>query len=270
MVPDALATEAHTFDRTLSVREIAGGGLEAVIGSAHYRLGSPSFVDCPGIASDLVATRDGREIALLPTRERARSDAHDALSTLVRAGYETHLVSGDLAARTEAFGHRLGFAASRVRAHASPEEKAAYVAALSGPAMMVGDGINDAAAMAASAASVTPAGDRPFLASRADCYVRGPLGPGLLLLLTEAARLRSVAREAVTFGVVYNLFAVSAAISGHVTPLAAALVMPASSLAIVLWVAFRLRDGASLHFSSISRTFATPGPAVALASRGVA
>lgn len=270
----ALLADAAVLRPDAQVEERVGEGLEGTFAGRRYRLGSPSFTGHAERGGDLVATRDGVVIAALQTRERFRDDAPAALSALASVGYDLHLLSGDDTARVRALGRRLGFADDRVRGEVSPEAKAAYVAALPGAAMMIGDGINDIAAMAVASASVTPAGDQPFVASRADCYVRGALGPGLALLLARGKHLRAIVREAVIFGVAYNVVAIATAVSGHVSPLGAAIVMPASSLFIVLWVAgrvrrFSARAEAASHPISCPVPLPSAGPAVALSSRGV-
>jgi Cu2+-exporting ATPase len=220
------------------VREEAGRGMEGVFEGKACRLGAPGWAG-EAAGSDLVFSVDGEVRLAMGTRERLRHDAPGRIAELERAGYEVHLLSGDGAARVEALARRLGLRPGRARAEASPEDKRGYVA--TGDALMVGDGVNDAAAMGAALCSATPAGDLPFLPARTDAYVQGELVTGVRRLLIVGDRLQRTVRGAVTFGLAYNVLAVSAACLGWMSPLVAAVIMPLSSVAVVGYVIGRLR-----------------------------
>ncbi len=221
-----------------SVREEAGRGMEGVFEGKVCRLGAPGWAG-EAAGSDLVFSVDGEVRLAMNTRERLRHDAPGRIAELERAGYEVHLLSGDGAERVEALARRLGLAPGRARAEASPEDKRGYVA--TGDALMVGDGVNDAAAMGAALCSATPAGDLPFLPARTDAYVQGELVTGVRRLLIVGDRLQQTVRGAVSFGLAYNVLAVSAACLGWMSPLVAAVIMPLSSVAVVGYVIGRLR-----------------------------
>lgn len=277
-VAAALAGQGFSL-RDAEVREIAGQGLEGTFAGERVRLGSWAFAtegalepSGPGM-TDLVLAVDGRVVLTLATEEQRAGTTRQALAQLAET-HALHLLSGDHQERVYAFAKAVGLPAERVVAAASPEQKRAYVAALDN-AMMVGDGINDAAAMSVALASATPAGDRPFVASRADCYISGSLTDGLTETFIAARRLQSVVREAVSFGVAYNVLAVCAALFGRVTPLGAAILMPSSSLLIVGWVVLRLRRPGwfeprrSPAACPVVPSFRGGEPAEALVSRGV-
>jgi Cu2+-exporting ATPase len=100
---------------------------------------------------------------------------------------------------------------------------------------MVGDGINDAAAMAVAHASVSAGGGADLAQDAADLVLRGE-GVGLLPVaeaVEAARRARRIARQSLGFSLAYNLVAVPAAVVGLVTPLLAAVVMATSSLAVI-------------------------------------
>jgi P-type Cu2+ transporter len=104
--------------------------------------------------------------------------------------------------------------------------------------LMVGDGINDAAAMALAHASASPGGATDLAQNAADLVLRGDGGgtSGLMPVAESAAlarRARGIARQSLGFSLAYNLVAVPAAVAGLVTPLGAAVVMATSSLAVI-------------------------------------
>jgi Cu2+-exporting ATPase len=102
--------------------------------------------------------------------------------------------------------------------------------------LMVGDGINDTAAMALAHASASPGGGADLAQDAADLVLRGG-GAGGLSPVAEAValarRARRMARESLGFSLAYNLVAVPAAVAGLVTPLLAAVVMATSSLVVI-------------------------------------
>ncbi|MCU0657707.1 MAG: heavy metal translocating P-type ATPase metal-binding domain-containing protein [Polyangiaceae bacterium] len=221
----------------MQIREVTGKGMEAELEGERGRLGAPGWAG-EAAGADLVFSLGARVVGLR-LREKLRHDALGRVGELERAGYEVHLLSGDSMGRVEALAQRLRLPLERVRGEASPEDKRAYVA--TGDALMVGDGVNDAAAMGAALCSATPAGDLPFLPSRTDAYVQGELVTGVRRLLIVGDRLQRVVRWAVGFGLAYNVLAVGAACLGWMSPLVAAVIMPLSSVAVVGYVVGRLR-----------------------------
>jgi Cu2+-exporting ATPase len=142
---------------------------------------------------------------------------------------------------TFSFGASLGITItagmpSSFAARATPEAKAARIATLAAQGrrvLMVGDGINDAAALAAAHVSAAPA-EGTDLAQAASDFVL--MGGGLLPLAeaVERARLaQRAARQNIALAFGYNIIAVPVAIAGFATPLIAALVMATSSLAVI-------------------------------------
>lgn len=246
-VAAALAGDRAAIEEASDVEEIAGRGLIRMCGGHEHRLGAPDWTGVPDAEGDVVLARDGRVVCALRTRERLRDDAAPGMAALGRDGYALYLSSGDAPERVASAARRLGIAAERCRAAATPEDKRAYIEELDRrDTLMIGDGVNDAAAMAIAFASATPAGDLPFLPARTDVLVQGRLCDGLRVLLAEARRLERVVRQTVLLGVTYNALAVSAAALGLMSPLLAAVLMPASSLGVVSLTLFRLRHAAPL------------------------
>jgi len=100
--------------------------------------------------------------------------------------------------------------------------------------LMVGDGLNDAAALAKAHASMAPGAAVDASQNVADLvYAKGGLD-AVVLALDTARQARSRVRENMAFAVVYNLVAAPAAMFGLVNPLVAALAMSGSSLAVTL------------------------------------
>ena len=111
---------------------------------------------------------------------------------------------------------------------------------------MIGDGINDSLVVERAFCSGTPAIDRPFMAARSDFYF---VTPGLDASASRFAWRRSSrasGAETSTIAVAYNLLAISLAYAGVMSPLACAVLMPASSLTTILAATFSLAPGRPL------------------------
>ncbi len=242
---------ALTGEQAEDLREIAGQGLSLELADGDWRLGRPAFAaglaEAGGSAAPggvTVFARDGRELARLAPAEEFKADAADQIDALRRAGYELHLLSGDSQVKVDRAARALGLPADRCEGGLDPEAKAARVRELDRrDTLMVGDGLNDSPSFAAAWCAATPAVDRPVLPGKADFFF---LGDGIAAIgrsLWEARRLRRIVRDNLVIAVLYNVVAVACCAAGLVTPVAAAVFMPASSVAVVTLTALRVAKG---------------------------
>jgi Cu2+-exporting ATPase len=232
----ALAPLGVVYRADVEVVEQAGVGLSATFDGHVYRLGRAAFAapEDPA-AGDACFAIDGCVRAAIETQEMLRDDAGREIAVLRAEGYRVAILSGDEQARVDAAAARLGVSREVALGGCSPARKAAWIAAHSPTeTLMVGDGINDALAMQSAHCGATPAIDRPFLPARTDFYFTTP---GLLAIGTalRAARdVASVVRTNLAFAVAYNALVVSLALAGAMQPWLAAIVMPLSSVVVVL------------------------------------
>jgi Cu+-exporting ATPase len=167
--------------------------------------------------------------------------AADAVAAAARLG-EVHLWSGDRAAPVRAVAEELGLDPARVRSGCTPEDKARLMEALRrqcGGVAMVGDGVNDAAALARAEVAVALRGG---LTAALDCchvFVADPArGVAALAELADGARRQArLHRRLLAWAAAYNLVAVGCAAAGLWGPLVCAVAMPLSSLATIAAVA---------------------------------
>ena len=233
------AAPAAVADPSL-LEEVPGQGMRWERGSAQWRLGRPEFAS-PGEASARPAAdgetwlaRDGVPLARLAFAEEVRADVPDELARLAAAGLEVRVLSGDHPERVRALARRIGLREECVEGGLSPEAKAARVQEIDRrDTLMVGDGINDAPSFAVAFCTATPAVDRPHLPARADLYYLGDGVAAVARALAAAVRLRRVVWANLAFAFAYNAVALTLAFAGLVTPLLAAVLMPASSLTVV-------------------------------------
>jgi Cu2+-exporting ATPase len=223
------------------VVEIPGQGLRL----GETRLGAARFCELPADDSGmgLHLARPGQPPLAFRFADALRPDAAAAILAFRRAGLGVELLSGDAPEVVARIAAEAGIA--HHRGGASPEGKAARIAELTAQGrrvLMVGDGVNDAAALATAHVSAAPAEGMDVAQAASDFVLQG----GGLLPLAEAvprARLaQRVAAQNIGFAFVYNIIAVPVAILGFATPLIAALVMASSSL-LVIANALRLGRG---------------------------
>jgi P-type Cu2+ transporter len=241
----ALARAGATFVPALEVREVRGCGMEAEFDGQRWRLGAAAWATAEQ-GDALALGCDGNAVARFSVREELRPQAREQVQALAAAGYQSFLLSGDDAARAKALAARVGIAEANAKGALVPDAKAALVRALDArDTLYLGDGVNDAPAFAAALVSGTPAIDRPVMPSRSAFFFLGESLAPLTAALALAQRLHQVVRRLLAFSLAYNVLAVAAALAGLVTPLVAAVFMPLSSLSLLAYTAFALRDRAA-------------------------
>lgn len=155
---------------------------------------------------------------------------------LRRRGWTLRLLSGDASEVVRSVAGRLGLEADAWQGGISPEGKLAEIerAAEAGPVVMVGDGVNDAAAMARATVGIAVRGGAETSLAAADVYLARPGLAPLDELISGSERTLRVIRRNIGFSLAYNLAGAALAIGGWINPLMAAVLMPASSLTVVL------------------------------------
>lgn len=164
-----------------------------------------------------------------------RSDADDTVSDLKQRGLHVIMLSGDRRQVAEALGAKLGI--TDVHAALSPVDKVRAIEDLrrdGHSVLMVGDGLNDAAALTAAAVSMSPSSGMDITQNAADFVYRGVGLTPIVTAFDVARRTRILVRQNFALSLAYNVLAVPAAVLGVVTPLIAAIAMSSSSLVVVL------------------------------------
>lgn len=221
----------------LNVRtvEVAGKGTELRENGSIYRFGSPLFaVSDRAVSGDIAFSKDGVLLARFSTEERLVGDAVSEIARLKKEGIDVYLLTGDTDERARKIAHECAIDPNNVISEQTPADKARWIREHDHKdTLMVGDGINDTFAIEEAYVSGTPATDRPFVASKADFYL---MTNGVLPIrraMVAAKRLRVAVAVNLSIGVFYNILALSLAFSGRMTPLLAAVFMPASSLSAI-------------------------------------
>ena len=233
---------------------VTGGGIEGTVHGRSVVAGSPAFVlqsatggevreADPALAlTPVLVAVDGKVVASAGFGDPLRPDAAGSVQQLRARGWQVRLLSGDAPSVVQAAGRSLGLTAEDCIGGAAPEDKARVVreTASGGRVVMVGDGVNDAAAIAAAHVGIGVHGGAEASLATADVYLNSPGLTPLVRLVEGSERTMRVIRRNMAFSLSYNAVAVVLAIAGVLNPLVAAILMPASSLTVVL-VSWRSR-----------------------------
>jgi Cu2+-exporting ATPase len=252
----ALARSLRAGAPLPDAREAPGQGVFAPHEGGEARLGSAHFCDAKHFAPDAEASaiyiRWGDRVARLTIRQKLRPDAARIVEFLRAKNLELHILSGDRAEAVSPVAAQLKIA--DWRAAQKPADKIAFVEELKARGkrvLMVGDGLNDAPALAAAHASISPIDAVHLAQAQADAVFLGERLLPVAAALAIAAKARALMTENIGFAVVYNAIAVPVAMSGHASPLFAALAMSGSSILVTL-NALRLR-GPGKGVSSLAK-----------------
>jgi len=231
-IPVAAGAPTVAVERT---RTLPGRGIEADVRRAGARHRFSIVRDDAATDDGLLHLRiesDGELKAHAHLRERLREGAQGAVTRLNALGVPVTILTGDGAGGA---AHVASFAPTE--SGMTPEQKLERVRSLPRP-LFIGDGFNDAAAMAASHTSIALASGSDVAIETADATLHG----GDLALVPQAVALAregvAMVRSNLLWAVLYNCAGIAAAATGHLHPVLAALLMGVSS-AIVAWRSFR-------------------------------
>lgn len=259
---NGLAGEGEITDvGEVAIAHSLGGGIEAKIGERVLTIGSARFVGerCarngwkPELAravdhaaerglTPIVAALDGDATAVIVLGDEPRAEARAMIDEVRRLGWRPMLLSGDDVRVARAVGERLGIEAQDAIGGATPEEKVARIRemARNGNVVMVGDGVNDAAALAAATVGVAVHGGAEAALTASDVFLsRSEIG-AITELVHGARRTTAAIRRNLVVSLVYNVIFGGLAIAGLVNPLVAAVLMPLSGISVVV-LSFRTR-----------------------------
>ncbi|HET7064691.1 MAG TPA: heavy metal translocating P-type ATPase [Rudaea sp.] len=231
----AAAGEAEPA-RAQNLRRVAGGGVEGDIDGEHYRLGRVQFASANEAGDDdrIVLAGSRGILARFELREALRDDATATVDELRKSRGGIEILSGDSHSRVAAIAGRLGIDRFGSRVH--PDQKLARLAQLRAAGMnvaVIGDGVNDAPALAGADLAVAVGGGAELAKSSADIVLAGDRLGGLIEARAIAIATLRIMRQNLLWSLVYNAAAVPLAAIGWVPPWLAAIGMSLSSLAVI-------------------------------------
>jgi len=234
----AIAEQAGEGPTATDVVEVPGQGVAGLIDGRRAKLGRAAFLGVPpsgGADSELWFGFEGETRVRLTFFDPVREDAAKAVGALRALGLTVEILSGDVAGPVSLAARAAGV--TDWRAGLTPFDKAARVDDLQArgrKVLMIGDGLNDAAALARAHASMAPGTALDASQNAADLIFLdgGLMAAPLAIRVARAARRRAL--ENFGFSALYNTVAAPAAMLGLVNPFIAAIAMSGSSLVVML------------------------------------
>ncbi len=242
--------EASGAKEPIAAEESSGEGVEALWKGESVRLGSVAWCGAEAEAApvaaawpdaSLIALRRAERAAVFTVRQELRPDAGAAVADIARS-HPVEILSGDREPAVAFVARELGVA--RFEAGMKPADKISRLKALAEAGrrpLMVGDGLNDAPALAAAHVSISPISAAYIAQAQADAVFLGERLMPVADALRISAKARRLMVENLWLSAAYNMVAVPLAVLGFVTPLIAALAMSGSSILVTL-NALRARD----------------------------
>jgi Cu2+-exporting ATPase len=225
------------------VREHPGFGLEASWKGKPIRLGRRDWVSeiarpvkdgKPASDMEVCFAVQGGELVRFALADTLRADAATTASQLRRMGLRMEILSGDNLAPVHAVAAQLGI--ETARAGMTPAQKTAHVQKLEHEGkrvLYVGDGINDAPALAAASVSMAPASGSDIGRSSASLVFTGKGLDAIPVAIKVARATSRIVNQNFALALTYNAIAIPIAVLGYATPLIAAIAMSSSSILVV-------------------------------------
>jgi len=256
-VASAIVREAELLKLTLIssavLDQAVSGGVLGTVDGQRVAVGNMDFIQALHIVVDqdwitqiktllgcgeapLLIAVDGVMCTLLGLSDPLRKGARETIAKLVREGWSLGLLSGDHPEIVSRVGQQLGIRAEDCHGGLLPEEKLELVreSRRSGSTVvMVGDGANDAAALAAADVGIAVRGGAEVSLQAAPVFVSSGQLTTIHNLIVGARRTNRVIYAMFAVSLSYNILAVALAMTGLISPLVAALLMPTSSVSVL-------------------------------------
>lgn len=221
--------------------EVASQGIQGTVGGHRIKIGSGEFINGPGynavIGGSLFVSVDGNPAGFFVFRHKYRQGMESVLRALGMK-YDLHLLSGD----NEAEMARLQDffpSPSHLNFNQSPQDKLDYVRDLKmkgSRVLMIGDGLNDAGALRESHCGISVADDIYHFSPSCDAILESSEFSRLSEFLDFARISRKIVFASMFFSFLYNLVGISFAVTGNLTPVVSAILMPLSSVSVILLI----------------------------------
>ena len=222
---------------THSLKEIPGSGISGIAGSDHYKIISALPDDDDKEDSDIVSSlisiyKNGNIVAYACLGDKLHSDAKQTITKLKILGIKPFIVSGDKSIVVSNVAKKLSIADDQISPSLFPEKKNEIIKKFP-DSLMVGDGANDSLAMSSDTVSIAVQGSVESCLVAADIYVtKDGVSPVEDLILLSKNTFAIIKRNLI-FSLIYNFAGGLAALSGYISPLTAAILMPVSSLVVL-------------------------------------
>ncbi|GAO45177.1 putative copper-transporting ATPase [Flavihumibacter petaseus NBRC 106054] len=220
------------------VKEFAGKGIEGYAGDEIVRIGNAAFTGArpiAGLKQCIYLSFDGISPGYFTAQNRYRDGIEQWLNKL-KGKYKLSVLSGDNAAERHALNSLLGRGCT-LYFDQKPEDKRDYIRFLQDrgeKVLMIGDGLNDAAALEAADAGIAVSEDHNNFTPASDGIMQARSLPLLPAILKLGMVNKRIVMASFILSLVYNIAGLFFAVRGVLSPMVAAILMPASTLSIFL------------------------------------
>ncbi len=219
-------------------RHIYSKGVEARAGGHLYTLTAERDESAPNEINEIIATRivirkDGEQLSEILLGDSLKTDAKFVADELKKRGFRLYVLSGDKETNVRQVAEKLQIPPGNVYWEVTPERKSEIVRQ-HGRSMMIGDGLNDAGALSSSEVGVAIQGSVGESMKVSDAYILNNDLFTILDLIDHGRVIRETVRRNTAFSVTYNVTAGAFALLGFINPLAAAVLMPLSSVLLIV------------------------------------
>ena len=242
--------------------ETGGAGIEAWWGKKRIRLGSAKWVGATATnqsandASHVYFSVNHEVIGFFTIKSKYRSELPETIAALQREGYSTYLLSGDKPTDKALLTPIFGDSASLLFEQ-KPEEKLRFIETLQTAegrnVLMVGDGLNDAGALRQSNVGLAVSDDINNFSPSCDAIVEGNELTKLPAYMRLAKSGQKIIKWSFGISLFYNITGLAFAITGNLSPVIAAILMPVSSITIVAFTTIASNAAARKWVSTRSR-----------------
>lgn len=248
---DAIVSEAKTRSLTVATPEtsmnVPGQGIEATIGGRSVLIGKEQFLHSRGIpdvsfpsgaaqGTPMFVAIDGTLAGRFILSDPVKPTSAEAIRHLHQLGLEPYLVTGDARGVAEQVAREVGISSPNIRAEVSPADKESIVRELEAKGRkvaMVGDGINDAPALAAAHLGIAMGQGSDIAKEAGDIILTSNDLNSLVRALKLCQRTLQKIKQNLVWAFGYNLVLIPLAMLGYLPPLFSALAMAASSVSVV-------------------------------------
>lgn len=220
------------------IKEEAGQGIEAWFDEQYIKIGSAKFTGMPSTKSEkgslVYFSIDGVTGGYFSVANILKSGIEEMISHL--EPYQLSLVSGDNEASREQM-EKIFPANATLLYHQSPQQKLEYIKSLQQQhqhVLMIGDGINDAGALKQSDIGISVVDNHFSFSPASDAILNTQKTPDLFKFIKSAKAVKKLIIGTFIYSLLYNVVGISIAVSAHMKPVIAAILMPASSISVIL------------------------------------
>lgn len=212
-------------------KEVPGEGVYGEIDNDQFKIKKYSSTDA--LSTTIALYKNDKAVLKIQLKDNLRPDSIDSIEKLKDLGLKPSLVSGDSQKNVENVGNVLGIDKNKTFFQVTPKDKLELVKK-SPLAIMVGDGANDAMALKEAEIGIAVKGSIDISLQAADIYL-SKLGVSPIVEVIKVSReALNVIKRNMVFSLFYNVIGASLAITGAINPLWAAVLMPVSSITVLL------------------------------------